>query len=165
MKRKPKPRKLESFFQFKGFDEKGFYWYHKYKSEDETPHLMKEPKEHGLAIPLCMLRFIWFDRVEKIVSIGGSLERITHEEMEDVFKSRTENSPTAHWRAADSKPIEDDELELKLKQISKIVDPTGDLHETRARSAEWEAWKFVPMGGMEFWGHEKVEYVFDKEKE
>jgi pyridoxine/pyridoxamine 5'-phosphate oxidase len=68
---------------------------------------MKDTHDHSLAIPLCMLRFIWFDGVEKIVTIQGSLEPITHQEMLAVFKKR-ENPPDGYWRAPDSKVLGDD---------------------------------------------------------
>ena len=113
----PKPRTLESYFQLKGFDERGFYWYSKYKSPEETKHLSKDSTEHSVAIPLCTLRFLWFDKVEKIISIEGSLEPITHEEMEEAFSTRAKESEVSYWRSDDSKPIGDEELEEKLKAL------------------------------------------------
>ena len=113
----PKPRKLESYFQLKGFDERGFYWYTKYKSPEETKHLFKDSAERLNIIPLATLRFLWFDKVEKIISIEGSLEPITHEEMEKALSTRTKESKVSYWRSDDSKPIGDEELEEKLKAL------------------------------------------------
>jgi len=92
----------------KGVDPRGFRFFTNYESRkageiESNPHAA-----------LC---FHW-SVLERQVRVEGPVERLTHEDSEEYFRSRTRGSQIGAWASAQSRKLEDRaDLEAKVREL------------------------------------------------
>jgi pyridoxamine 5'-phosphate oxidase len=120
----------------KGVDARGFAFFTNYRSA----------KGRGLeASGRGALTFYWGDLMRQ-VRAQGVVERLSHEESDEYFRSRPRGSQIGAWASAQSEPLESREvLESRAREV-EVRFAGGEI----PRPAHWGGYLLIPHE-IEFW--------------
>ena len=120
----------------KGYDERGFVFYTNYEG--------RKARELD-ANPACALLFYWGE-LERQVRIEGCASRISNEESDAYFASRSRGSRLGTWASEQSRPVEDRRvLEERVRDLEAEYEGRGV-----PRPPFWGGYRVAP-DTIEFW--------------
>jgi pyridoxamine 5'-phosphate oxidase len=122
----------------KGYDDKGFSFFTNYKS-----HKAKDLEANKKAA----LVFHWQNPHHRQIRIRGMVERLTHQESNDYFRTRPRGSQIGAWASPQSQEIRDHQ---------QLIEKVANLEKRFADQTEipcpefWGGYRVVPLS-IEFW--------------
>ena len=119
----------------KQVDSRGFVFYTNYGS--------RKSREMA-ANPYASLALYWRE-VHRQVRVVGRVEKVSKEESEAYFQSRPLGSRISAWASNQSSVIDEDELDLRIKDIeTRFAVKEGDVEAEIPLPDHWGGWRVVP---------------------
>lgn len=119
----------------KSFDEQGFVFYTNYESKKG-----REIADN----PLASMLFFW-DKLERQIRIQGKIEKVTPEESDAYFKTRSHTSKVGAWASKQSEP-----LSSRNKLMAEAAMLMAKYPINVPRPPHWGGYRLIPEY-FEFW--------------